>query len=117
MELLRVCELRGFLSWTESRSSLSTHLKVHVPVRAHKEALVLETPFEPNIHRLTSQLLDERLRIDRIDLENAGLRERVSTEGGGIGSEGHIRRTWWRSKIKWTRADFQSCRGLSDPEL
>ena len=50
-----------------------TYLKVHVPIRAHKEALVLETPLEPNIHRLTSQLLDERLRVDRIDLMCANM--------------------------------------------
>ena len=45
-----------------------THLKVHVAISANKESLVFQPPFELHVYRLPSELLQERLRIERIHL-------------------------------------------------
>lgn len=87
LEFLCVRELHGTVSQMKiyiRRTVLATDLQVHISVGAHKEALVLETPLEPHIDRLASQLLDERFRVDGVDLETSKHGEGIELERGGI---------------------------------
>ena len=47
---------------------LYAHLKVHIAIGRHQEAFVFQPPLQPNIHRLASELLHKRLRVDWVDL-------------------------------------------------
>ena len=70
LEFLGICQLtQGGQTACARIAERCTHLEVHVTIRAHEKALVLESPLEANIHRLARELLHKRLRVDRVDLE------------------------------------------------
>lgn len=51
-----------------SGTASSTHLNVHVRVSADKETLVFQPPFQLDEHGLASEVLDEGLWINWLDL-------------------------------------------------
>jgi len=69
LELLGVGQLERGSEHVEKKGSEGSDLKVHVAIRADEEPLVFEPPLETNKHRLPGQLLQERLWVDRGDLQ------------------------------------------------
>lgn len=46
----------------------ASYLEVHVPISTDEETLVLQSPLQPDVDGLSGELLQERLRVDWVDL-------------------------------------------------